>query len=102
MLRPDTRRGDVVAIRDFFGERQHSLVDNVACTTVWGNSDFRANCSSPGNTLHMLVRKINYDREKNKFATDEKSSRPVSGVSGDHVLLIHIPFVMEDGGRMGD
>ena len=36
----------------------------------------------------------------NKFSTDEKSSRPVSRFfGGDHIL---IPFVVEDGGRMGD
>ena len=40
------------------------------------------------------------DREKDKFRTDCLSSQPVSKFSGgDHVL---IPFVMEDGGRMGD
>ena len=91
-LRPrdQTRPGDVVA-RGFFGEGQHLLVD-VACTTVWGNSDFSVNRSTPGNAAH--------EREKNKFTTDEKSSRPVSRFfRGDHVL---IPFVMEDCGRLGD
>jgi len=80
-----------VVARGFFGDGQHLLVD-VACTTVWGNSDFCANRTIPGNAA--------LDREKNKFTADEKSSRPVSKFfGGDHVL---IPFVMEDGGRLGD
>ena len=65
---------------------------DVACVLLYGAIQI----SVPIALLLLTVHK----NAKNKFTTDEKSSRPISRFfGGDHVL---IPFVMEDGGRFGD
>ena len=92
-LRPrdSTRPGDAVVVLNFGGDGQHLLLD-VASTTVRGNSHAGMSGTVPG--LSAL------DRENDKFTNDRNSGSPVSTFHGGNHILV--PFVVEDGGRIGD
>ena len=81
-----TRPGDVVW-RDYTKPGQHLLVD-VSGTTVGRNGCIEKCARIPGHAARL--------REKEKFDDDKKSGDPV--VSRGHRL---VPFVVEDGGRLG-
>ena len=62
-LRPtdQTRPGDVV-VKNMLGPGQHLIVD-VACTTVWSNTNLHQHATVPG-------RAALHDRESDKFKSD--------------------------------
>lgn len=84
-----TRPGDLVW-RDYTKPGQHLLVD-VSGTTVGRNGCIREVCQDPRPCSTPPG-----EAEKEKFDDDKKSGDPVD--SRGHRL---VPFVVEDGGRLG-
>ena len=87
-LRPGhaDRPGDVVW-KDFYGESRHLVVD--CCCTSVRRDEIEEHFDVPGYAARVA--------EKRKFDNDDASSRPVR--TDGHTL---VPFVVEDGGRLGD
>ena len=84
-----TRPGDIVVL-DFYAPGRHLLLDRVV-TTVYMNSRLRETIEVPGYAAKLV--------EDRKFYADKTSERLVARIHGGlHTL---IPFVVEDGGRLG-
>ena len=90
-LRQDYRsRPGYLVVLDFVDGGRHLIINGVV-TTVYRNTILTKVAAIPGFAAKQV--------EDKKFKADVDSANPVSTVHGGRHM--HIPFAMEDGGRIG-